>query len=316
MNVEYLAERAKQLQLASLSLAQGMQAGVFRSCFRGRGIEFDSLREYEIGDDIRSIDWNLMARSGKTFVKSYREKRDLRLFLLADLSLSMGAGCTVTTPQEKLLEISALLLFAAEHLQSYTGLIAFDGDLRRVFPLRRGTEACLYVLNKLEAYATSGSKTKGTALTQVLEQSARLLKQRTLIVVISDFKVENFERELKVLARQHDVVAIRITAPFDDELPRAGVLRFSDPETGHERLIPTHARRFQQDRRRCLVEDIQRWRDTCIRCGAYPLVIPHDGSSIKLLNQFFLAAKYEPAHVPNLRSPASAVENAPADALL
>ena len=107
MKTGYLAEQSKQLQLAALSIAQGMQAGSFRSHFRGRGIEFDALREYEAGDDIRSIDWNLMARSNKTFVKLYREERDLRLFLIADVSASMAAGCTTQSPQKKLLEAAA-----------------------------------------------------------------------------------------------------------------------------------------------------------------------------------------------------------------
>lgn len=304
MNTGYLAEKSKQLQLAALSVAQGMQYGIFQSHFRGRGIEFDSLREYEVGDDIRHIDWNLMARSGKTFIKCYREERDLRLFLLADISLSMTAGCAHATPREKLLEIAALFLFAAEHLQSYTGLLAFDGDIVRFFPLRRGKDACLYVLNKLEAYAVSNSKERGTALTRALEQSIKLLKQRTLVIILSDFRIEHFERELKLLSRQHDVVAIRITAPFDYELPRAGVLRFVDPETGHERLIPTHRGRFQYDRSRAFVEELQQWENTCMRCGAHPLVIPHDGNSIKLLNRFFLANKYMPPHLPDPRSPA------------
>ena len=292
MRIGYLAERSKQLQLAAFSIAQGMQAGSFRSHFRGRGIEFDSLREYEAGDDIRSIDWNLMARSGKTFVKLYREERDLRLFLIADVSASMKAGCIIHSPQEKLLEAAALITFAAEHLHSYTGLLAFDGKVARVFRLRRGREPSLHILNALEQIAISGSKNKGTALTSALEAAAKLLRQRTLVIILSDFKVENFEKELGLLARRHDVAAIRITAPYDEALPAAGIVRFTDPETGLDRLLPTNSHRFRQDRIRRAAEDTQQWENTCIRCGAYPLVLPYDGNTVKLLNQFFLTGKY------------------------
>ena len=219
MKTGYLAERSKQLQLAALSIAQGMQIGSFRSHFRGRGIEFDSLREYEAGDDIRSIDWNLMARSGKTFVKLYREERDLRLFLIADVSASMDAGCTIRSPQEKLLEAAALITFAAEHLHSYTGLLAFDGKVSRVFQLQRGRESSLHILNMLERIAVSDNKSKGTALRPALETAAKLLRQRALVIILSDFKVEHFEKELGLLARRHDVAAIRITAPYDEALP-------------------------------------------------------------------------------------------------
>ena len=292
MKTGYLAERSKQLQLAALSVAQGMQAGSFRSHFRGRGIEFDALREYEAGDDIRNIDWNLMARSGKTFVKLYREERDLRLFLIADVSASMEAGNTVQSPQEKLLETAALITFAAEHLHSYTGLLAFDGAIARVFQLRRGREPTLHILNMLERIAVSRSKNKGTALTPALEAAAKLLRQRVLVIILSDFKVENFEKELGLLARRHDVAAIRITAPYDEDLPAAGILRFTDPETGLERLLPTNSHRFQQDRLRRAAEETQLWESTCIRCGAYPLVLPYDGNTVKILNQFFLTGKY------------------------
>lgn len=292
MKTGYLAERSKQLQLAALSIVHGLQSGSFRSHFRGQGIEFDSLREYEVGDDIRSIDWNLMARSGKTFVKRYREERDMRLFLIADVSASMSTGSAIHSPQEKLLEAAALLIFAAEHLQSGTGLLAFDGKVVRVFRLRRGREPALHILNTLERIAVSGSKNSGTGITSALETAAKLLRQRTLVVILSDFKVENFEKNLGLLARRHDVVAIRITAPYDEVLPAAGILRFIDPETGLERLLPTNSHQFQQDRIRRAEEAVRQWKNTCLGCNAHPLVLPYNGNTIKLLNQFFLTGKY------------------------
>ena len=292
MKTGYLAEQSKQLQLAALSIAQGMQAGSFRSHFRGRGIEFDALREYEAGDDIRNIDWNLMARSTKTFVKLYREERDLMLLLIADVSASMEVGSAVHSPQEKLLETAALITFAAEHLHSYTGLLAFDGSIARVFQLRRGREPCLHILNALEQITVSGRKNKGTSLVPALEAAAKLLRQRALVIILSDFKVENFEKGLGLLARRHDVAAVRITAPYDEALPAAGIVRFTDPETGLERLLPTNSHRFQQDRIRRAAEETQLWENTCIRCGAYPLVLPYNGNTVKILNQFFLTGKY------------------------
>ena len=292
MKTEYFAERSKQLQLAALSLAQGMQIGSFRSHFRGRGIEFDALREYEQGDDIRSIDWNLMARSGKTFVKLYREERDLRLFLIVDISASMRAGCAVDSPQEKTMEAAALITFAAEHLNSSLGILLFDGKIARILQPQRGKHASLSILHALERTMSSGSLTRGTALGPALEAAAKLLRQRALIIILSDFKVENFEKELGLLSRRHDVAAIRITAPTDEQLPAAGVMRFSDPETGLERLLPTDSREFTQERIRSATESLQQWKRTCIRSNAYPLVLPYNGDTIKILNQFFLTGKY------------------------
>ena len=177
-------------------------------------------------------------------------------------------------------------------MHSYTGLLAFDGKVERVFQLRRGREPSLHILSALERIAVSGCKSKGTALSSALEAAGKLLRQRALVIILSDFKVENFEKELGVLARRHDVAAIRITAPYDEALPSAGILRFTDPETGLERLLPTNSHQFRQDRIRRIAEDTQRWENACIRCGAYPLVLPHDGNTVKLLNQFFLTGKY------------------------
>lgn len=293
MKTGYLAERAKQLQLSALSIAQGLQKGSFRSHFRGHGIEFDSLREYEPGDDIRSIDWNLMARSGKTFVKLYREERDLRLFLIIDISASMQAGCSLAaSPQEKALETAALITFAAEHLHSRIGMLAFDGGLARTLQLQHGKNMSLRMLNALEQTLIHGCKCRGTALTSALEAAAKMLRQRALIIVLSDFKVENFEKALGVLARRHDVAAVRITAPYDSELPAAGMLRFADPETALERLIPTASPEFQRTRMRRAAETLKQWKNSCIRCGTYPLILPYNGNTVKILNQFFLTGKY------------------------
>ena len=292
MKTEYFAERSKQLQLAALSLAQGMQVGSFRSHFRGRGIEFDALREYEQGDDIRSIDWNLMARSGKTFVKLYREERDLQLFLIVDISASMRSGSAKESPQEKTMEAAALLTFAAEHLNSALGILLFDGKIARILQPQRGKHASLSILRALERAIISGSIVRGTALGPALEAAAKLLRQRALIIVLSDFKVENFEKELGVLARKHDVAAVRITAPYDEELPAAGVIRFSDPETGLERLLPTGSPEFKREWARSASESLQQWKRTCIRSNAYPLLLPFNGNTVAILNQFFLTGQY------------------------
>lgn len=300
MNTGYIAERSKQLQLAALSLAHGMQSGSFRSHFRGRGIEFDSLREYEQGDDIRSIDWNLMARSGKTFVKLYREERDLRLFLIVDVSASMESGCIAESPAKKALEAAALITFAAEHLHSSTGVLAFSGKIAQLMHPQRGKDAGLRLLNALERVAVSGKTPRGTALAPALETAAKLLRQRALIIILSDFKTEGFEKELGILARQHDTAAIRITAPYDEQLPAAGVLRFTDPETAVQRLLPTSSRQFRQERVQRAQEEIAQWKDNCIRCGAFPLVLPYNGNAVKVLNQFFLAGKQS---VPAVQRP-------------
>ncbi|MGP1576651.1 MAG: DUF58 domain-containing protein [Treponema sp.] len=287
MQTEYIAARAKQLQIAALSLVQGMQTGYFRSYFRGQGIEFDSLREYEYGDDVRLIDWNLMARSGKAFVKLYREERDFRMFLIADTSYSMEALSGSQSPRDKMLEIAALLLFAAEYVHSYAGVTVFDGAVSRILSPQRGHNAVFRLLRALEA-ASGDKRTAGTDLTTALKATVPLLRQRTLVFILSDFKTEGFEKELSVFARMHDTAAVRLASNYDAVLPEAGVLRFQDPETGIERLLPTDSHHFQQQRIKQHAEAVQRWKANCLRCGAFPIEIAGDSSGIQELNRFFL----------------------------
>lgn len=290
MRIGIIAERAKQLQLAALSIARGMQSGNFRSCFSGQGIEFDSLREYEQGDDIRSIDWNLMARSGKAFAKIYREERDIQLFLLIDMSRSMDIGYGTITPLEKALEAAALITFAGEQLGSSTGALFFDGKITQIIQPQRGKHASLKLLHTAEQNAASPYKDRGTALVPALAATARLLKRRTFIFLISDFKVAGYEKELKLLAYQHDVAAVCLTTTHDEKLPPVGVLCFQDPETGIERLLPTDSRIFQHERSRDAHEVIQQWKNTCLHCNAFPLELACTGNTVHELNHFFSTA--------------------------
>lgn len=299
MHTGYIAARAKQLQIAALSLVQGMQGGCFRSYFRGQGIEFDSLREYEYGDDVRSLDWNLMARSGKSFVKLYREERDFRMFLIADTSYSMEGLSGTAAPRGKMLEIAALLLFAAENVHSYTGLTLFNGTVSRVYSMQRGHHAVLRLLAALES-AGSSVRTAGTDLAAALTATIPLLRQRTLVFILSDFKTEGYEKKLSVFARMHDVAAIRLASSYDAALPEAGVLRFQDPETGIERLLPTASHRFQKQRIKQHAEALQRWKAACLRCGAFPIEIAEDSTGIQELNRFFLTSKSRTAQNSNI----------------
>ncbi len=291
MNSGYIAERATQLQLSAISIARGMQSGAFRSSFRGHGIEFDSLRKYEPGDDIRHIDWNLMARSGKTFAKMYREERDLSIFLIADISASMNIAYMQQSPRETMLETAALLSFAGEKLHSAIGGLFFDGSIRHMLKPQQGQQACLQLLCALERYAASPHAESGTALLPALTAAAKLLHRRAFIFILSDFKVEGYEKELAILAHRHDVAAVRITAEHDETLPDAGVICFKDPETGLERLLPTHSAAFQQSRTQEAAESLELWKNTCLRSNAFPIVLPCTADPVTVLNRFFSSAK-------------------------
>ena len=285
----YIAERARYLRIAALTISEGMQSGSFRSCFRGQGMDFDGVREYERGDDIRSIDRNVTARSGRPFVKLYREERELTVFLVVDLSLSMEAGPGSVTRREKALEVASLIAFASEQSASPVGAVAFDGVSGTVFRPRSGREQVLSILTSLDRRKPSVA---GTALGNALAGASRVLRSRSLVVVISDFRAAGYEKPLGILARRHDILACRIASPVDAELPDAGFVPFVDPETGVRASFATGSTGFREQWERECRESVDRWRHTCLRRGVSPLVISTEDDAVRKLSLFF--SSYRP----------------------
>jgi len=261
-----------------------MRTGGFRSCFRGQGMEFDGVREYERGDDIRSIDWNVTARSGKPFVKMYREERELTVLLVVDNSLSMDTGPGSVSRREKTLETAALLAFAAEQNASPVGSVMFDGISGKVFKPRSGKDQVLTILSSLE-HGTQ--PVRGSVLGSALAGASRVLRSRSLVVVISDFRAAGYEKALGILARRHDVLAVRITSPVDNELPKAGFLPFFDPETGVTASFPTGSTAFRESWARENRESVSRWEHICLRRGVSPLLLSTEDDAVRVLSQFF-----------------------------
>jgi len=261
-----------------------MRTGGFRSCFRGQGMEFDGVREYERGDDIRSIDWNVTARSGKPFVKMYREERELTVFLVVDNSLSMGTGPGSVSRREKALETAALIAFAAEQNASPVGSVMYDGISGKVFKPRSGKDQVLTILSSLEH---GSDPVRGSVLGSALAGASRVLRSRSLVVIISDFRTAGYEKALGILSRRHDVLAVRITSPMDAELPRAGYIPFFDPETGVTASLPTGSAAFRETWAREHRESVSRWEHVCLRRGVSPLLLSTEDDAVRVLSRFF-----------------------------
>ncbi|WP_157645408.1 DUF58 domain-containing protein [Treponema phagedenis] len=286
MNSDSIIEKAKKLQFSALYLAEGMRTGTFNSCFRGQGIEFDSVRKYQIGDDIRSIDRNLTARSGKTYVRLYKEERELQIFIIVDLSFSMESCFDCVSAKSKALEAAGLLSFAALHTATPFGGLIFDGKIGKYFEPRAGKNAVLCFLKECDVFANQPGS-PGTALAEALQTSAKVLHTRSMVIVISDFKVEGFEREFIFLGKTHDLIAVRLISPSDKKIPEGGFIPFTDPETGIRLSLPTSSKQFMQERKRLYTEEIHRWKALCFRAGAAPLLFPIEQDSFKILYSFF-----------------------------
>jgi len=224
-----LMKQVRRIRIATARLVTEQFAGAYHSAFRGQGIEFHEVREYQAGDDIRTIDWNVTARMGRPFVKRFAEERELTLLFLADISGSQAFGSRNRTKAERTAEITGLLALSAALNQDKVGLILFsDRIVRYLKPARSRTAVLRLVREVLAAEETR----HGTDIAGALRFACQVQKRRAILFLISDFMDHEFEKPLLYASRRHDLIACPIVDPREEELPPAGLLECQDPETG------------------------------------------------------------------------------------
>lgn len=222
-------KKIKGIQLKISHMSNEVISGSYISAFKGTGIEFNEVREYIPGDDIRSIDWNVTARVGIPFVKRFVEEREMTIMLMVDLSGSQYFGTADNLKSELAAEISALIAFLAIKNNDKVGLLIFSDICEKYLPPQKGRLHVLRVIREILGYKPSHT---GTDIAQSLNFINKVLKHRSVIFLISDFRDQNFEKSLKSIAHRHDLVAVNITDPREFDLPAIGVVEFEDNETG------------------------------------------------------------------------------------
>jgi len=241
-----LMARVRQIQIRTHRLVSSVLQGAYRSKFRGTGIEFEEVRPYMPGDDVRSIDWNVTARTGEPHIKNYVEDRQLTLQLLVDTSRSMDFGSVAKTKREAAADVCALLSYVAMSQQDQVGLCLFSDEPGLYLAPDKGQHHVLRVVREVMAAEAGGS---GSSLAAVLEHQLRHLKRRSLVIVLSDFlevQEEDWERVLGRAARKHDVLCVRVFDPFEEELPKAGIITLRDLERRNVREIDTGSKRVRE----------------------------------------------------------------------
>jgi uncharacterized protein (DUF58 family) len=228
----------RRLQIHSSRLVTGVFAGAYRSVFRGRGIEFEEVREYQPGDDVRSIDWNVTARAGRPYVKQFVEEREMTVMLLLDRSASLDCPTPRGPKSRTAAEVCALLAFAAARSNDRVGIVTCTDRIEQFIPPAKGARHAQRIIAALVSRQPAG---QGTDLPGALDYLDRVTRRGATLCLVSDFQSVNFRTQLAAVARRHDVVALVITDPDDRELPDAGLLQVRDPETGDRHLIDTGA---------------------------------------------------------------------------
>lgn len=231
-----IAQKIRRIQITTNRLVNESLAGEYHSVFKGRGMEFDEVREYQHGDDVRTIDWNVTSRAGRPFVKRYVEERELTVILLVDASASGAFGSATKTKSEIAAEISALLAFSAIKNNDRVGAILFTDRVEKFIPPRRGSTHVLRVIREMLFHKP---ERQGTSIQRAFEHLNMVVHKRSVVFLISDLLDQGFEQSLKVANRKHDVVIIQIIDSREKELPKVGILEIRDAETGEIVLVDT-----------------------------------------------------------------------------
>ena len=253
---EEILEKVRLIEIRSRNVVNDLFAGEYNSAFKGRGMEFAEVREYLRGDDVRTIDWNVTARTGSPYVKVFDEEREQTVMLLVDASASGAFGSVQQMKGEVGVEISALLAFAAIKNNDRVGLLIFTDEVEVFIPPKKGRKHVLRVIRELLYFQPQG---KRTSITSALDYLDRVLHRRSVVFLISDFIDEDYERPLQLMRRRHDMVAVSIFDPRERALPDVGFINLQDAETGEQFLVDSSRREvrayFAQQQER---EDQQR----------------------------------------------------------
>lgn len=231
-----LAKKVRYIQIMTNKAVNDVLAGEYHSVFKGQGMEFDEVREYQPGDEIRTIDWNVTARTGHPYVKRFREERELTLLFLVDLSASGRFGSVKNMKNEVATELCALLAFSAIKNNDKVGLVVFTEEVEMFIPPAKGTTHVLRLISELLSFEP---KKNGTNIRAGLDFAARILNRRSIVFLISDFFDRDYDRTLRILSRRHDLIALSVSDSREYELPNVGLLDLQDAETGTTVTIDT-----------------------------------------------------------------------------
>lgn len=244
MDTSEILGKVRKIEIKTRGLSQNIFAGQYHSAFKGRGMEFAEVREYQFGDDVRDIDWNVTARLHRPYVKVFEEERELTVMLLVDVSGSLDFGTASQTKRDMATEIAATLAFSAIQNNDKIGVIFFSDRIEKYIPPKKGRKHILYIIREMLDFHPVSHKTDIAAATAYL---TRVMKRRCTLFIISDFYDDkDFEKEMEIANRKHDMVAIQVYDQRAKTLPDIGLLKVRDAETGHEMYIDTSSKKLRR----------------------------------------------------------------------
>lgn len=282
MDTKTLLEKVKRIEIKTRRLSQELFSGEYHSAFKGQGILFDRVREYNEGDDVRFMDWKVTAKLNHPYIKVFQEERELSLVVMVDISASSDFGTHFQLKRDLITEISALLAFSASSNQDKTGLLLFSDQVEKFIPPKKGRTHTLKLIREI---VDIKPKSQGTDISKALKYLHNIVKKRCVVFLISDFIDQNLEQELKIYSKQFDLIGIQIFDIREREMPDLGLIHFKDTETGKMVLIDTSQKKVREDYFRQGIENDKKIQQDFMNAGSDFIRLRTDQSYIgPLLN--------------------------------
>ncbi len=284
MEATELLKRVRKIEIKTRGLSKNIFAGEYHSAFKGRGMAFSEVREYQYGDDIRSIDWNVTARFSHPYIKIFEEERELTVILLIDVSGSRNFGTHTQLKKNMITEIAAVLSFSAIQNNDKIGVILFSDRVEKFIPPKKGRQHILRIIRELIDFKPGS---QGTNIAEGLRYFTNAIKKRSTAFLISDFMDNDYEEALRIAHKRHDLIALSIYDLRETELPRAGLIRLRDAETGRTVWVDTGSRRIRDSYADYWRRENEKFRDLMLRTGLDSAIIRTDEDYVRPLVNLF-----------------------------
>lgn len=285
MDTNEILQKVRKIEIKTRGLSNNIFAGQYHSAFKGRGMAFAEVREYQFGDDVRDIDWNVTARFHRPYVKVFEEERELTVMLLIDVSGSLDFGTQKQMKRDMVTEMAATLAFSAMQNNDKIGVIFFSDHIEKYIPPKKGRKHILYIIREMLDFHP---ESKRTDVSLALEYLGRVMKRRCTAFLMSDFyDRKSFEKPLQVCRSRHDVVGIQVYDPILKQLPDVGIIRVADAETGHEQYIDTSSKALRKAHEQYWRERTEDLRHTFAKSSIDYVSVATNGDYVKSLSQLF-----------------------------
>ncbi len=284
MDTKELLKKVRKIEIKTRRLSDHIFGGEYHSTFKGRGMTFSEVRQYQFGDDVRNIDWNVTARYNEPYIKVFEEERELTMMLMVDVSGSQFFGTQQQFKKEVITEIAATLAFSATQNNDKIGLILFTDQIELFIPPKKGRSHVLRIIRELLEFQP---KSKKTDLSFALKYLSNVMKKKAIVFVLSDFIADDYQQTLKIVGSKHDVTGIRVYDRREEEIPNLGMVPMEDEESGETLLVNTGSKKIRTQYGAYYKERVTYFKDSFNRSGAGSLSSRVDESYVKKLLGYF-----------------------------